>query len=63
MVLSEKRDNDSNSADMDENAKPDIVLKMIKGFNIKRTRFIILIPENSVLLGIVVLVMLKKSWF
>ena len=31
---------------MFENGKPDIVLKTIKGFNIKRTLFIILIPEN-----------------
>ena len=44
--------------DMFENGKPDIVLKMVKGFNIERTPFIILIPENSFKLGIVVLVML-----
>ena len=31
---------------MFENGKPDIVLKTIKGFNIKRILFIILIPEN-----------------
>ena len=29
--------------DMFENGKPDIVLKTVKGFNIKRTPFIILI--------------------
>ena len=44
--------------DMFENGKPDIVLKTVKGFNIERTPFIILIPENSFKLGIVVLVML-----
>ena len=44
--------------DMFENGKPDIVLKAVKGFNIERTPFIILIPENSFKLGIVVLVML-----
>ena len=41
-----------------ENGKPDIVLKTVKGFNIKRTPFII--QESSFKLGIVVLVMLKK---
>ena len=46
--------------DMFENEKPDIVLKTAKGFNIKRTHFIILIPENGFKLGIVVLVMLNK---
>ena len=46
--------------DMFENVKPDIVLKTAKGFNIKRTPFIILIPENSFKLGTVVLVMLNK---
>jgi len=44
--------------DMFENGKPDIVLKTVKGFNIERTPFVILIPENSIKLGIVVLVML-----
>ena len=44
--------------DMFENGKPDIVLKTVKGFNIERTPFIILIPENSFKLEIVVLVML-----
>ena len=44
--------------DMFENGKPDIVLKTVKGFNIERTPFIILIPENSFKLGSVVLVML-----
>ena len=46
--------------DMFENGKPDIVLKTVKGINIKRTPFIILIQESSFKLGIVVLVMLKK---
>ena len=32
--------------DMFENGKPDIVLKTVKGFNIKRTPFMILISEN-----------------
>ena len=36
------------------------VLKTVKGFNIKRTPFIILILENSLKFGIVVLVMLNK---
>ena len=44
--------------DMFENGKTDIVLKMVKGFNIKRTPFIILIYENSLKFGIVVLVVL-----
>ena len=38
--------------DMLENGKPVIVLKTVKGFNTKRTSFIILIPENSFKLGI-----------
>ena len=42
------------------NWKPDIVLKAVTGFNLKRTPFIILIPENSFKLGIVVLVVLNK---
>ena len=42
-VLSRKRENVSNSADMFENGKPDIVLKTVKWFNIKRTPIIILI--------------------
>jgi len=46
--------------DMFENGKPDIVLKTVKGFNIKRTPIIILIPENSFKLGIVVLVLFNK---
>ena len=46
--------------DMLENGKPVIVLKTVKGFNTKRTSFIILIPENSFKLRIVVLVMLNK---
>ena len=46
--------------DMFENGKPNIVLKSVNGFNIKRTHFIILIPENSFKLGIVVLVILIK---
>ena len=46
--------------DMFENEKPDIFLKTVKGFYIERTPFIILIPENSFKLGIVVLVMLNK---
>ena len=31
--------------DMFENGKPDIVLKMVRGFNTKRIHFIILISE------------------
>ena len=46
--------------DMLENGKPVIVLKTVKGFNTKRTSFIILIPENSFKFGIVVLVMLNN---
>ena len=46
--------------DMFQNGKPDIVLKTGKGFNIKRTPFLILTSENSFTLGIVVLVMLNK---
>ena len=45
-VLSLKRDKNSNSGYV-RNGKPDIVLKTVKGFNIKRTSFIILIQENS----------------
>ena len=45
---------------MFENGKLDIVLKTVKGINVKRTPFIILIQESSFKLGIVVLVMLKK---
>ena len=37
-----------------------MVLKTVKGFNIKRTSFLILIAENSFKWGIVVLVMLNK---
>jgi len=36
---------------MFENGKPDIVLKTVKGFNLKRTPFIILILENSLNVG------------
>ena len=43
-----------------ENGKPDIVLKTVKGFNIKRTPFKIFIRENNLKFGIVVLVMLNK---
>ena len=32
---------------MFENGKPDIVMKTVKGFNIKRTTFIILMTENN----------------
>ena len=45
---------------MFENVKPDIVLKRVTGFNIKRKSFKIFISENSLKLGIVVLVMLNK---
>ena len=54
--LSRKRDNVLNSGYVFENGKPDIVFKTVKGFNIKRTPFIILILENSFKLGIVALV-------
>ena len=37
--------------DMFENGKPDVVLKTVEGFNIKRTPSIILIQENSFKLG------------
>ena len=46
--------------DIFENGKPDIVLKTVMGFDIKRTPFLTLIPENSFKLRIVVLVMLNK---
>ena len=46
--------------EMSENGKPNIVLKTVKGFNIKITPFIILILENSFKLGIAVLFMLNK---
>ena len=45
---------------MFENGKPDIVLKTVEKFNIKRTPFIILIAENNFKMGIVVIVMLNK---
>ena len=45
---------------MFEIGKPDIVLKRVTGFNIKRKSFKIFISENSLKLGIVVLVMLDK---
>ena len=48
---------------MFKNGKPDIVLKTVKGFNIKITHFIILISENSFKLEIVVLVMLVIVFF
>ena len=41
-VLSKKRDNDLNSGYV-RNGKPDIVLKTVNRFNIKRTLIIILI--------------------
>ena len=46
--------------DIFQNGKPDIFLITIKGLNIKRTPFIILSPENSFKLGIVVHGMLNK---
>ena len=61
---------------MFENGKPDIVLKRVNCFDIKRTPFIIicfliihsekcigaeLLPENIFLLGIVVLYMINKT--
>ena len=47
--------------DMFEKGKPDIVLKTVKGFFLKKkTPFVILNPENSFYLGIVVLVILNK---
>jgi len=46
--------------DMFQNGKPDIVLKTVKKFNIKRTLIIILILLKSLKLGIVVLVMFNK---
>ena len=46
--------------DLFENGKPDLVLKTVKGFKIKGSLFINLIPENSFKLGIIVLVMLNK---
>ena len=49
-VLSRKR----------ENGKPDIVLKTVKGFDIKRTPFTFFIRENSLNFGIGVLVMIYK---
>ena len=42
-VLSQKRNNMIQNQGMLENGKPDIVLKTVKGFNIKKTPFIILI--------------------
>ena len=46
--------------DMIENRKPNIVLKTVKRFNIKRTRIIIFISKKSLKLGMVVLVMFNK---
>jgi len=45
---------------MFEHRKPDIILKRAKGFDMKRTPIIILIPENSYKFGIVVIVILNK---
>ena len=45
---------------MFQNGKPDLVLKTVKSFTIKRTPIIILISDNNFKLGIVVLVMLNK---
>ena len=45
--------------DMFENGKPDIVLKTVKGFHIKRTPFMILIEGNSLKFRIIVIVMLN----
>ena len=44
---------------MFENGKPNIVLKTVKGFNLKNSYYN-LIPETSFKFGIVVLVMLNK---
>ena len=46
---------------MFENGKPNIVLKTVKSFNIKRTPIIILILKKSLKFGIVVLVMFNKT--
>ena len=46
--------------DMFKKGKPDIVLKTVNRFNIKTTPCKILLSENSLKLGIVVLVMLNK---
>ena len=46
--------------DMFENGKPGIVLKTVKGLNIKRTPEILLLSKNSFKLGIGVLVMFNK---
>ena len=45
---------------MFENGKPDIVLKRVNCFDMKRTPFIILNSENSLELGIVALIILNK---
>ena len=45
---------------MFENGKPDIVLKTVMRFNIKRTHIINLILKKSLKLGIVVLFMFNK---
>ena len=42
---------------MFKNRKPDIVLKTVKVFNIKRSSFLIFIKEHGLKFGIVVLVM------
>ena len=59
-VLSRKRDNMFKIPDMFENGKPDIVLKTVKRFNIKRTLIIILNLLKSLKLEIV-LVMFNKT--
>ncbi len=46
--------------EMFKNGKPDIVLKTVKGFDIKRTPFTFFIQENSLKFGIGVLVMIYK---
>ena len=49
--------------DMFKKGKPDIVLKTVNRFNIKRTPCIVLLSENSLKLGIVVLAScLLKCW-
>ena len=46
--------------DIFENGKPEIFLKTVKRFNIKRTHIINLIPKKSLKLRIVVLFMFNK---
>ena len=57
--MSLKRDKNSNSGYV-RNGKPDIVMKTVKGFHIKKTPFMILMQENSLKFEIIVLVMLNK---